>query len=206
MNFDYKKEYKALYQPSKMPALVQVPAIPYLAIRGTGDPNTSAFQDAISQLYAVSYTIKMNGKDIPGYFPYVVPPLEGLWWQPGQAQIDCCHKDDFHWIAMIRLPEFVTKEVYDWAIQTAQAKKHRDFSAVELFTYTEGTCIQCMHLGSYDSEPATISALHSRANQLGYVPDLSASRFHHEIYLSDPRKTVPEKLRTVIRIPVKKLL
>lgn len=203
MNFDYKKEYKALYQPSKTPALIQVPAIKYLAIRGAGDPNGAVFQDAIAQLYAVSYTIKMNGKEIPGYFPYVVPPLEGLWWQPGQAQINCCHKDEFHWIAMIRLPEFVTRDVYDWAIQTAQAKKHRDFSPVEFHPYEEGICIQCMHLGSYDNEPATISALSGCATQLGYTPDLS--RFHHEIYLSDPRKTASEKLRTVIRIPIKKL-
>lgn len=207
MNFDYKKEEKALYQPSQAPGLIEVPPIAYMAVQGSGDPNQAdgAFQQAVSQLYAVAYTIKMSPKGahpLKGYFPYVVPPLEGLWQQAGQREIDYQHKEAFQWIAMIRLPEFADEEVLHWAVQEASRKKKQDLSAVHYFLYDEGLCVQCMHLGSYDDEPRTLATLHHYTEQQGLTPALEGARFHHEIYLSDPRKCAPQRLRTVIRIPV----
>ena len=157
-------------------------------------------------LYGIAFTIKMSykgGKEIEGYFSYVVPPLEGLWWQQDVEGIDYAHKESFEWISMIRLPEFATKEVFDWAVREASEKKKSDFSKVEFFTYREGLCVQCMHLGSYDAEPETIKRMETYAKEQGYEPDFSGTRFHHEIYLSDPRRTKEERLRTVIRHPVK---
>lgn len=208
MAFDYKKEYKEFYLPPKKPGLIEVPEINYIAVRGKGNPNEpeGEYKAAMQLLYGIAFTIKMSykgGKEIEGYFPYVVPPLEGLWRQQGVEGIDYAHKEKFEWISMIRLPEFVTKEVFDWAVMEASEKKKSDFSKVEFFTYREGLCVQCMHIGSYDAEPGTIAQMDAYMKEQGYEPDFSEKRFHHEIYLSDPRRTKEERLRTVIRQPIK---
>lgn len=207
MPFDYKKEYKEFYLPPKKPTIITVPEINYVAVRGKGDPNQpdGEYKAAMGLLYGVAFTIKMSYKGsnkIEGYFPYVVPPLEGLWWQQDKEGIDYAHKEDFEWISMIRLPEFVTKEVFDWAIREASQKKGQDFSKAEFFTYAEGICVQCMHMGSYDDEPETIEKMNAFAQENGYSPDHLGARKHHEIYLSDPRRTAVQKLRTVIRQPI----
>lgn len=201
MAFDYKKEYKEFYLPPKKPTIVNIPETNYVAVRGKGDPNEpdGEYKTAMGLLYSIAFTIKMSYKGnhkIDGYFSYVVPPLEGLWWQEDSQ------KENFHWISMIRLPEFVTKEVFDWAIVEATEKKKCDFSKVEFFTYKEGLCVQCMHIGSYDEEPATIEKMNAYITENGYQTDFSENRLHHEIYLSDPRRTAPEKLKTVIRHPI----
>lgn len=208
MPFDYKKEYKEFYLPPKKPGIIDIPEMNYIAVRGKGDPNEpeGEYKTAISLLYSIAFTIKMSYKGnhkIDGYFSYVVPPLEGLWWQEGLDGVDYAHKEAFEWIAMIRLPEFVTKEEFDWAIKEATTKKGTDFSKVFFFTYKEGLCVQCMHVGPYDDEPATIQKMDDFAATNRYVSDFSETRLHHEIYLSDPRRCAPEKLRTVIRMPVK---
>lgn len=207
MAFDYKKEYKEFYLPPKAPVILEIPEMNYIAVRGHGDPNEpdGAYKTAISLLYAIAFTIKMSYKGshkIDGYFSYVVPPLEGLWWQTDCNQIDYSHKEAFEWISMIRLPEFVTREEFDWAIREATHKKQTDFTKVEFFPYREGLCVQCMHIGSYDKEPATIEKIEQYTREKGYCVDISDTRFHHEIYLSDPRRTKAEKLRTVIRHPI----
>ena len=208
MAFDYKKEYKEFYLPPQKPGIVTVPAMHFLAVRGQGDPNEEggAYKQALELLYAVAFTIKMSklGKHkLEGYFDYVVPPLEGLWWQEGIHGVDYSRKADFQWISLIRLPEFVTEAVFHWAIQEATEKKQRDFSKVEFFPWEEGLCIQCMHLGPYDDEPATVAAMEEYAEEQGYALDFSQGRLHHEIYLSDVRRCKPEKLKTVIRQPIK---
>ena len=210
MAFDFKKEYREFYLPKDRPEIVAVPAMHYMAVRGQGDPNQpeGAYQQAIQMLYTVAYTLKMSGRaghEIDGFFDYVVPPLEGLWWQEGQSRIDYAHKETFSWIAMIRLPEFVTKQELDWAVAEAAAKKKLDLSKVEYFTYDEGLCVQCMHLGNYDTEPATLNAMEQFAAERHYKIDCTSARLHHEIYLSDPRRTAPEKCKTVIREPVCKV-
>ena len=210
MAFDYKKEYKEFYMPPREPGIVTVPAMNFLAVRGRGDPNQEggAYKQAIGMLYAVAFTIKMSklGKHaLEGYFDYVVPPLEGLWWQEGILGVDYTRKEDFQWISLIRLPEFVSREAFDWAVGEAAEKKQQDFSKVEFFTWEEGVCVQCMHIGPYDDEPATVAAMEEYAGALGYVLDFGQGRFHHEIYLSDARRCKPERLKTVIRQPVKKL-
>lgn len=210
MAFDYKKEYKEFYLPPKKPGIVDVPEMNYVAVRGKGNPNEpdGEYKTAMGLLYGIAFTIKMSYKGnhkIKGYFPYVVPPLEGLWYQDGSGTgIDYSRKDDFCWISMIRLPEFVTREVFDWAIREASEKKKTDFSKAEFFTYHEGSCVQCMHVGSYDDEPETIKKIEAFLKEQGYKTDFSGQRMHHEIYLSDPRRTAPEKLRTVIRLPIAK--
>ncbi len=209
MAFDYKKEYKEFYLPPKMPQIIEIPSMNFLAVRGHGDPNKEGgeYKDSIGLLYGMAYTIKMSklGKHrIEGYFDYVVPPLEGFWWQEGVQGIDYAHKEAFQWISLIRLPEFVTKEEFDWALGEASAKKGTDFPKVEYLIYEEGLCVQCMHIGPYDSEPETIQSMERYAKEQGYTPDISAGRYHHEIYLSDVRKCRPENLKTVIRQPVKK--
>lgn len=210
MPFDYKKEYKEFYLPPKKPSLIEVPPMNYIAVRGKGDPNQpeGEYKEAMGLLYGIAFTIKMSYKGnhkIEGYFPYVVPPLEGLWWQGGKgaSELDYSHKENFEWISMIRLPEFVTREEFEWAVKEAIEKKQSDFSNVDFFSYEEGLCVQCMHIGSYDDEPATIREMNAFIEKSGYVPDFSETRRHHEIYLSDPRRTAIEKLRTVIRHPIR---
>lgn len=210
MAFDYKREYKEFYMPKEKPSIVNVPSINYLAVRGKGNPNLedSEYKKSIELLYAVSYTIKMSYKGshkINGYFEYVVPPLEGLWWQDKTFEMDYGRKDDFSFISLIRLPDFVTKEDFSWAIQEATKKKKKDFSKVEFFTYHEGKCVQCMHVGSYDDEPRTIRLMDKFMKENDYELDINNERYHHEIYLSDPRKCDASKMKTVIRHPVKKV-
>ena len=210
MAFDFKKEYKEFYLPKAKPELVTVPPMNYIAVRGKGDPNEEdgAYKQAIGLLYGIAYTIKMSKKgshQIDGYFDFVVPPLEGFWQQSGSNTIDYAHKENFEWISVIRLPDFVTKADFDWAVQEAAAKKKLDFSPVEFLTVYEGLCVQCMHIGPYDDEPATVASMDAFVQENGYTNDLTDVRRHHEIYLSDVRKTVPEKLKTVIRHPIKKV-
>lgn len=206
MAFDFKKEYKEFYLPPSKPAIVRVPAMNFVAVRGCGDPNeeNGQYKASMALLYGTAFTIKMSkmgSRKIEGYFDYVVPPLEGLWWSD-KGEIDYAHKEDFRFISMIRIPDFVTKEDFDWAIQEASRKKKSDFSQVEFFSYEEGLCVQCMHVGPYDSEPSTIEAMKDFVRSKGYKIDIGDNRKHHEIYLSDPRRTAPQKLRTVIRYPI----
>ncbi len=209
MAFDYKKEYKEFYMPKSKPSIVQVPPMNYIAVRGKGDPNDEGgeYKAAIGLLYGIAFTIKMSYKGdhmINGYFEYVVPPLEGFWWQDGVEGVDYSHKENFKWISLIRLPDFVTRADFDWAVAHATKKKKTDFSAVEFLTYDEGLCVQCMHIGSYDDEPATVELMHEYMTENGYELDISDSRYHHEIYLSDPRRCDISKLKTVVRHPIKK--
>ncbi len=208
MAFDYKKEYKEYYIPPKTPTVITIPSMNYLAVRGKGNPNDESgeYKDSIGLLYGIAYTLKMSYKGehkIEGYFEYVVPPLEGFWWQEGVKGIDYDRKEDFNFISLIRLPDFVTYADFEWAVAEATRKKKLDFSKVEYLTYNEGICVQCMHMGSYDDEPVTIEAMHKFAKENGYEPDITATRYHHEIYLSDPRKCDASKLKTVIRHPIK---
>ena len=210
MAFDYKKEYKEFYMPANKPSIVTVPKMNYIAVRGKGNPNDESgeYKDSIGLLYAIAFTIKMSYKGshkIDGYFEYVVPPLEGFWWQEGSDTIDYANKNGFNFISLIRLPDFVTEADFDWAVQEATKKKKADFSKVEFLTYDEGVCVQCMHVGSYDDEPKTVALMHEYMAANGYVLDISESRYHHEIYLSDPRKCAGEKLKTVVRNPIKKV-
>ena len=209
MAFDFKKEYKEFYMPKNTPAIITVPPINYIAVKGHGDPNQEdgEYKQSIGLLYGIAYTIKMSRKSdhmMDGYFDFVVPPLEGFWWQDGIQGVDYARKDDFNWISVIRLPDFVTREEFDWAVSEAAVKKKTDFSKVEFFVYDEGLCVQCMHNGPYDDEPATVSLMHRYMEEQGYVLDITDKRLHHEIYLSDARKTAPEKMKTVIRHPIKK--
>ena len=209
MAFDFKKEYKEFYLPKNRPAIVTVPPMQYLAVRGQGDPNQEdgAYRQSIALLYGVAFTIKMSklgDHRMAGYFDFVVPPLEGFWWQDGQTGIDYAHKERLQWISVIRLPEFVTQTEFAWAVEEATRKKKTDFSKVEFLRYDEGLCVQCMHLGPYDEEPATVERMHRFAEEQGFMPDLTEQRRHHEIYLSDARKVPPEKLKTVIRHPIRK--
>lgn len=227
MAFDYKKEYKEFYLPKNKPSLVTIPRMHFAAVRGGGNPNEAggAYQQSIGLLYGIAFTIKMSKKGdhrMAGYFDYVVPPLEGLWWQEDEKakaghptahemakqtdfawqRIDYSCKEKFRWISLIRLPEFVTKEEFDWAVAQAAAKKGTDFSKVEYLSYEEGLCVQCMHIGPYDEEPATIAAMDEFARAQGFVAELGGPRYHHEIYLSDARRCKPENLKTVIRHPL----
>ena len=208
MAFDYKKEYKEFYMPKDKPSIVSVPPMNYIAVRGKGDPNEEDgdYKRAIGLLYGIAFTIKMSKKgdhQIEGYFDYVVPPLEGFWWQDGVVGVDYTRKDTFNWISVIRLPDFVTQADFDWAVAEATKKKKEDFSKVEFFHYEEGLCVQCMHLGAYDDEPATVDKMHAYMAEQGYRLDITDERMHHEIYLSDARKVAPEKLKTVIRHPIR---
>lgn len=208
MSFDFKKEYKAFYLPPENPVIVEIPSMNFLAVRGQGNPNEEGgeYKKAVELLYGVAYTIKMSYKgdySIEGYFPYVVPPLEGLWWQEGVSGADYTRKEDFQWYSLIRLPDFVKKADFEWAVAQTEAKKKMDFSKVEFFTYDEGLCVQCMHKGPFDNEPETVEKMKAFTEKNGYVEDISEKRFHHEIYLNDPRRTSPEKLKTVIRHPIK---
>ena len=207
--FDYKKEYKALYLPKEMPSIVEVPSMQYAAVRGHGDPNEpdGEYGRAVAVLYGISYTIKMSYKGsrkVDGFFEYVVPPLEGFWWMEGGAPgVDYRNKSGFNWISIIRVPELVTEEVFAWAKEEAQRKKGIDTSLAELITVSEGLCVQCLHIGSYNEEPATVAKMDHYRMEQGYENDISDRRRHHEIYLSDPRKVSPERMKTVIRHPVR---
>lgn len=208
MPFDYKKEYKEFYMPPKKPTIVEVPTMNYIAVRGQGDPNDEKgeYAQTLGLLYGIAFTIKMSYKGdhkIQGYFEYVVPPLEGFWWQENTKGMDYTRKQDLHFISMIRLPDFVTKEDVDWAIQEATKKKKVDFSKVDFLSVNEGLCIQCMHIGSYDDEPETVENMHRYMEENGYALDFSKKRMHHEIYLSDPRRCDVQKLKTVIRHPIR---
>lgn len=209
MAFDYKKEYKEFYLPKNRPEIVDVPEMNFLAVRGSGNPNEEggAYKASIGLLYTIAFTIKMSKKgshEIEGYFDYVVPPLEGFWWQEGVKGVDLTSKETFRWISVIRLPDFVRREDVAWAISEAGRKKQEDFSKVEFLTIREGLCVQCMHVGPYDQEPETIAKMDQYLLDHGYVEDFSEERLHHEIYLSDARRVAPERWRTVIRHPVRK--
>lgn len=209
MAFDFKKEYKEFYMPKNKPEIVTVPQANYIAVRGKGNPNEidGAYQKAISILYAVAYTLKMSYKTehkIEGFFEYVVPPLEGFWWQDNVDGIDYADKAAFNWISVIRLPEFITQKDFEWAVETASEKKKLDCSSAEFLTVDEGLCVQIMHIGAFDDEPQTVTLMDEYIAQNGYENDITESRLHHEIYLSDARKVVPEKWKTVIRHPIKR--
>ena len=209
MAFDYKKEYREFYQPGKKPELITVPKMNYIAVRGKGDPNREDgdYKSALSLLYGIAFTIKMSKRgahQIEGYFDYVVPPLEGFWRQEGIDGIDYSRKEDFQWISVIRLPDFVSEEDFAWAREEASRKKQQDFSKAEFLSIEEGLCVQCMHVGSYDEEPETTTLMDAYIESLGYENDFGEARLHHEIYLSDPRRVSKEKLRTVIRHPIRK--
>jgi len=210
MEFDYKKEFKEFYMPKEKPCIIDIPKMNFIAVRGKGNPNDEKgeYQYAITLLYNIAYTIKMSYKGshkIEGFFDYVVPPLEGFWWQDGIKGVDYNHKESFKFISLIRLPDFVKKEDFDWAINEATKKKKQDFSKVEFFTYNEGLCVQCMHIGSYDDEPKTVKLMHDYILENGYQIDITEKRYHHEIYLGDPRKCDVNKLKTVLRHPIKKV-
>ena len=228
MAFDLKKEYKECYMPKNKPEIVKIPPMKYVAVRGKGNPNVEGgdYQQAISILYAVAYTLKMSYKTdykIEGFFEYVVPPLEGFWWQGEQHPVDAemrtdragrrenikgidySNKDTFNWISVIRLPDFITEKDFAWAVQTATEKKKIDCSLAEFLTIDEGLCVQIMHQGSFDSEPATVALLEDYLKEQGYENDINEQRLHHEIYMSDARKVAPEKWKTVIRHPIKKV-
>ena len=209
MAFDFRKEYRAFYLPKDKPEIVDVPPANYIAIRGKGNPNDEggAYQRAIGVLYAVAYTLKMSSRTdhrIEGFYDYVVPPLEGFWWQDGVDGVDYSDKSAFCWISVIRLPDFVTKKDFDWAVQTASKKKKLDCSGAEFLTIEEGLCVQIMHHGPYDDEPATVARMDAFLAENGFVNDFSAARMHHEIYMSDARKVAPEKWKTVIRHPIRR--
>jgi hypothetical protein len=208
MAFDFKKEYKEFYMPKNEPEIVTVPEANYIAVRGAGNPNEEggAYQQAISVLYAIAYTLKMSYKTdykIEGFFEYVVPPLEGFWWQDDVEGVDYSNKNTFKWISVIRLPDFVSKQDFDWAVKVASQKKKIDCSKAEYFTIEEGLCVQIMHYGPFDDEPATVDSMNKFLEKNGYQNDFSDTRLHHEIYLSDVRKVAPEKWKTVIRHPIK---
>ncbi len=209
MAFDYKKEYKEFYMPKAKPEIVTVPKMNYIAVRGTGDPNVEggAYKASIGLLYGIAFTIKMSklgDHQIDGYFDYVVPPLEGFWWQEGLEGFDYHRKDEFHWISAIRLPDFVQRGDAAWAVAEAERKKKQDFSAVEFLTVEEGLCVQIMHIGPYDDEPESVARMDAFIAEQGYENDFSEGRLHHEIYLSDARRVAPEKWKTVIRHPIRK--
>ena len=209
MAFDFKKEYKEYYKPKNKPEIVTIPETNYIAVRGKGNPNIEGgeYQKALGILYGIAYTLKMSYKSdfkIKGFFEYVVPPLEGFWWQEGIDGMDYGRKELFNWISVIRLPDFITKKDFDWAVETAKKKKKIDCSLAEFMTINEGLCVQIMHRGPFDDEPVTVALMDEYLVENGYVNDFNDKRLHHEIYLSDVRKAAPEKFMTVIRHPIKK--
>lgn len=210
MAFDYKKEYKEFYLPLMTPQLVTIPPMNYIAVRGKGDPNEEGgeYKEAIGILYAVAFTIKMSkksGKEIDGFFDYVVPPLEGFWKPNDGNGFNIKRKSEFIWTSVIRLPDFVSKADFDWAVQYAGQKKNKDFSKAQFLTVNEGACVQIMHIGDYDDEDRSIALMDEFISENGYRNDFSDKRLHHEIYLSDARRVERSRLKTVIRHPVKKI-
>lgn len=209
MAFDFKKEYKEFYMPKNIPEIVTVPITNYIAIRGKGNPNLEGgtYQQAVGILYAIAYTIKMSYKvshKIEGFFEYVVPPLEGFWWQDNVEGVDYGNKDMFNWISVFRLPNFVAKKDFDWAVVEATKKKKLDCSSAEFLTFDEGLCVQIMYIGPFDDEPASVAIMDKYLNEYRYINDITDTRLHHEIYLSDARKVEASKWKTVIRHPIKK--
>lgn len=209
MAFDFKKEYKEFYMPGKKPEIVDVPSANYIAVRGQGNPNDEdgAYKKAVGILYAIAYTLRMSYKSdyqIKGFFEYVVPPLEGFWWQEGIHGVDYSNKETFHWISVIRLPEFVTKKDFDWAVKTATEKKKLNCSIAEFITIEEGLCVQMMHIGPFDEEPESVALMNTYLAEKGYENDINDTRRHHEIYMTDARKVAPERWKTVIRHPIKR--
>ena len=210
MVFDYKKEYKEFYMPKNKPEIVNIPKMNYIAVRGKGDPNEEDgdYKKAISVLYAVAYNLRMSHKGdhkIEGFFEYVVPPLEGFWWQDDVKGVDLFNKSTFNWISVLRLPDFVTKKDFDWAVEIASKKKKLDCSSAEFLTIDEGLCVQIMHIGSFDNEIESIAKMNDFIKENGYENDINDTRMHHEIYMSDARRVAPEKMKTVIRHPIKKI-
>jgi hypothetical protein len=205
MKFDYKKEFKNLYVPKIKPSIVDIPEMNFIKIDGKGDPNGIEYHNAVELLYGLSYTIKMSyksGKDIEGYFEYVVPPLEGLWWGEGNG-FDINSRDTWLWTSMIRQPEFVTEEVFQWALESIKKKKPQlDSTKACLTKFNEGLCVQAMHMGPFADEPKTVLMMQDFMGENNLKDDIGRIRKHHEIYLSDPRKTIPSKLKTVLRHPV----
>ncbi len=204
---DFKKEYKELYQPKAAPTVVQVPPISFIMVDGCGSPSGTEYQQSVGILYTLSYAIKMsykNNKEIPGFYMYSVAPLEGLWEAEGDDFSQ--NRDTWRWTSMIRQPEFVTPEVFEWAKQVAAKKEPAlPFEKARLATYDEGLCVQMMHIGPYATEPQTISELENFIQANHYQNDCSPARRHHEIYLGDPRRSAPDKLKTVLRLPIKTL-
>lgn len=206
MPFDFKREYKSLYQPKTAPEIITVPPITFAAVRGEGDPNEDggAYKMAVGVLYGILYTIKTSRRGnnvIDGYFDFVVPPLEGFW-----ENTEYTNKERFRWISVLRLPDFVTEEVFEWAKAEAARKKKIDCSAAEMLKVNEGLCVQCMHIGSYDNEPQTVSKMDEFLAENGFSNDLNEYRLHHEIYISDPNKSTEEKRKTIIRHPIVAIL
>ncbi len=209
MAFDFKKEYKEFYMPKNKPEIVNVPKANYIAVRGKGNPNIpdGEYQQAIGVLYAVAYTLKMSYKTdykIEGFFEYVVPPLEGFWWQNNVDGVDYGNKDTFNWISVIRLPDFVTEKDFEWAVENATQKKKIDCSKAEFLMIDEGLCVQIMHIGPFDNEPESVAIMDAFLEENGYENDINEKRLHHEIYMSDARKAAPEKWKTVIRHPIRR--
>lgn len=209
--FDFKKEYKDIYQAKAIPSIVNIPKMNYIAVRGKGDPNDSSgdYQKAIQVLYSVAYTLKMSYKTdykIDGFFQYVVPPLEGFWWQDGVKGVDYTDKSSFNWISVIRLPDFITKEHFDWGVEMASTKKKLDCSSAKFFTLKEGLCVQILHVGPFDDEPESIEKIEIFLKGNNYICDINEKRLHHEIYLSDFRKVSKDKLKTILRHPIRRLI
>ncbi len=209
MPFDFKKEEKQFYKPKTKPEIIKVPKMKFIAVRGTGDPNEEggSYQQALALLYPIAYKLKMSYKGdykIKGFFEYVVPPLEGFWWQEDLAGVDLSKMETFCWISIIRVPEFITRKDFDWAIDETTKKKKMDFSKVELLTIEEGLCVQMMHIGPFDTEKISVDKMHKFIEDNEYELDFNDKRRHHEIYLSDVRKVDPVKWKTVLRHPIKK--
>ena len=209
MAYDFKKDSKEFYWSKNKPEIVNVPKANYIAVRGSGDPNEEdgAYQHAISVLYAVAYTLKMSYKTeykIEGFYEYVVPPLEGFWWQENVSGVDYSDKSAFCWISVIRVPDFITEKDFEWAVKTATNKKKIDCSSAEFITIEEGLCVQIMHIGPFDEEPKSVAIMDEFLDANGYVNDMNAERLHHEIYMSDARKVPADKWKTIIRHPIKK--
>ena len=202
LKMDYKKDYKDIYLPKAVPAVIDVPPMSFIMVDGNGDPKGEEYQAAVSILYSLSYTIKMKGKDIAGYFDYTVFPLEGLWWYESGG-FDLGRRDVWRWISMIRQPDFVTADVFCWAVELAGKKKPElDFSKARFELFSEGLCVQMMHIGPFADEPVTVAQMNDFIEQNGLINMTGTEHKHHEIYLSDPNKVKPEKMKTIIRLPV----
>ncbi len=208
MTIDFKKTDKNLYLPKDKPMIIDVPEMLFIMIDGKGDPNNNqSYNEAVEILYGLSYTIKMSikkGINIPGFYDYVVPPLEGLWWIE-EGEFDLKFRDNWLWTSMIRQPEFVTQDVFQWAVDSFHKKKpDLQVERAKLKTFSEGLCVQMMHIGLYADEPVTLEIMKEFMYSNNLVDETGNKRKHHEIYLSDPNKTEPNSLKTVLRHPVVK--